>query len=217
MTSAEFQERLSARARLAGVSVDAELGSRLERYYRLLALWNRRINLTGLDLEDAAPDVVDRILVEPLAAARHVAPGTRSIIDIGSGGGSPAIPLALAVGTARLRMVESKTRKSVFLREAARAAGLDQAEVLTVRYEDALVRPDLQEAHDALSVRAVRIDPAEIGGLARFVRPGGHLLLFRGPGTHEVGEDLPAGLAPEGIHPLVEALASRLLVLRKPG
>ena len=49
------------------------------------------------------------------------------MIDIGSGGGSPAIPLALAVPGLRLLMVESKTRKSVFLREAVRALGPDEA------------------------------------------------------------------------------------------
>ena len=49
--------------------------------------------------------------------------------DIGSGGGSPAIPLKLARPTLPLPMVESKTRKAVFLREAVRALGLARREV----------------------------------------------------------------------------------------
>ena len=50
MTSRDFQDRLARRARRAGVSVPSALGTRLETYYRLLATWNQKINLTGMDL-----------------------------------------------------------------------------------------------------------------------------------------------------------------------
>ncbi len=96
MTSREFQDRLARRARRVGVSVSPELGAKLEIYYRLLATWNTKINLTGLDLADPSPETLDRLLIEPLVAARHVPPAAARMIDIGSGGGSPAIPLALA-------------------------------------------------------------------------------------------------------------------------
>ena len=54
------------------------------------------------------------------------------VVDVGSGGGSPAIPMALALPTIQLLMVESKTRKSVFLREAIRALDLAGADVATI-------------------------------------------------------------------------------------
>jgi 16S rRNA (guanine527-N7)-methyltransferase len=78
------------------------------------------------------------------------------MIDIGSGGGSPAIPMALAMASIRLLMVESKTRKSVFLREAIRAVALQGADVAASRFEELLARADLHEAHDILTIRAVR-------------------------------------------------------------
>jgi 16S rRNA G527 N7-methylase RsmG len=62
---------MGRRARRVGVPFSPELGSRLEIYYRLLTAWNTKINLTGLDLSDPSPETLDRLLIEPLVAARH--------------------------------------------------------------------------------------------------------------------------------------------------
>ena len=72
MNSREFQDRLSRRARRAAVSLTPELTERFEVYYRLLSNWNTRINLTGLNLADVSPEALDRLLIEPLVAAKHV-------------------------------------------------------------------------------------------------------------------------------------------------
>jgi 16S rRNA (guanine527-N7)-methyltransferase len=197
------------------VVVTAAMCAKLEVYFRLLATWNQRINLTGLDLSDATPDALDRLLVEPLVAARHVGPGARSMIDIGSGGGSPAIPLVLAAPRLRLRMVESKTRKSVFLREAARALELEDADVITSRYETLLARPDLHEAHDVLSIRAVKVEARTLLNLQAFVAPGGQMLLFRGSAGTSVPETAPPPLVWRASVPLVESLSSRLIIIEK--
>jgi 16S rRNA (guanine527-N7)-methyltransferase len=70
-------------------------------------------------------------------------------MDIGSGGGSPAIPLKLSAPAASLTMVEVKARKSAFLREAIRTLRLERSSVETARYE-LLARPELHEAVDML-------------------------------------------------------------------
>src|ERR1044072_2004277 len=105
MTAREFKERLSRRAKKAGIAIPPPLADRLWIYFQLLAKWNAKINLTGLDLDDPTPEGIDRLLIEPLLAAPH-ADGAKSLIDIGSGGGSPALPLALALGNIRLAMIE---------------------------------------------------------------------------------------------------------------
>ena len=215
MTNRDFQERLQRRARRAGVTIAPPLGERLETYYRLLATWNQRINLTGLNLAEPTPDALDRLLVEPVVAARHAPAGTQQIIDIGSGGGSPAIPFTLAAGSSRLLMVESKTRKSVFLREALRALELGSSDVVSSRYEELLSRPDLHETHDLLTIRAVRIEPRVLMSLQAFVKPGGQLFLFRGSVTADLPETVTPPLWWHATYPLLESLRSRLLVLEK--
>lgn len=215
MTSREFQQRLTRRARRVGVPISGDLGAQLEVYYRLLTAWNHRINLTGLDVESAGPEALDRLLVEPLVAARHVSAEARRAIDIGSGGGSPAIPLMLAVPGIRLLMVESKTRKSVFLREVVRALGEVRSEVVIARFEELLADPRLHEAHDFLTIRAVRVEPRVLMGLQAFVRPRGELLLFRSA----VGLGGPTTLIPplrwKATYPLIETHGSQLIVLEK--
>ena len=198
-----------------GLTLPAELAAQLEAYYRLLATWNTKINLTGLTLSEVSPDAVDRLLIEPLIAAKYVPANTAWMLDAGSGGGSPAIPLALSLPGVRLRMVESKTRKSVFLREAVRALGLKGAEVVTARFEELLARPDLHEAHDLLTVRAVRVESRVLLTLQAFAKPGGLLFLFRGSGTSDPSENVTPPLAWKATYPLIESLRSRLVVLEK--
>jgi 16S rRNA (guanine527-N7)-methyltransferase len=191
------------------------LGEQLEVYFRLLATWNSKINLTGLDLSEPAPETIDRLLIEPLIAARHSPPGVTAMIDIGSGGGSPAIPFALALPRPRVRLVESKVRKSVFLREALRATGLADGEVITARFEELLARPALHEAHELLTIRAVRIEPRVLMGVQAFVKPGGQLFLFRGESGADVSSVLTPPLAWHATYPLIESLRSRLVILSK--
>jgi 16S rRNA (guanine527-N7)-methyltransferase len=215
VTSREFQDRLARRAKRAGTPLSQDLAARLEIYFRLLETWNRKINLTGLNLTEAAPETIDRLLIEPLVAARHIPLGATRMIDIGSGGGSPAIPMALGVPSIRLLMVESKTRKAVFLREAIRAVELKDAEVAASRFEELLARPDLHDAHDVVTIRAVRIEPRVLSNLQAFLKPRGLLFLFRGATAADPSETVPPPLAWSATYPLIESLRSRLVVLEK--
>ena len=212
MNSREFQDKLALRARRAGIAIPPPLGIKLETYYRLLLTWNRKINLAGVDLEEANPDAVDRLLIEPVLASIHAPAGARRIIDIGSGGGSPAIPFALAVPDSTLLMVESKVRKSAFLKEALRAVEMKDGDVATSRYESLLSRPDLHEAHELLTIRAVRMEPDALMSLQAFVKPGGRIFLFRS------AADTPALMPPlawSATFPLIESLHSRLIIVEK--
>lgn len=216
MNSREFRERLQRRARRAGLAtLVPTLVDQLEVYYRLLATWNEKINLTALNLREPTDESFDRLLVEPLAAAKHVPPAARRMLDVGSGGGSPAIPLKLAAARMSLLMVESKTRKSVFLREAIRALSLADSDVATARFEELLARPDLHESHDLVTIRAVRIESRVLLGLQAFLKPGGVLFTFRGAGVSDPAESVTPPLAWRATYPLVESLRSRLVVLEK--
>ncbi len=212
MATRDFPTRLARRASRAGVFLSDDLIAGLTAYYELLSRWNRKINLTSLEQPDEA---IDRLLLEPIIAARHFRESKLRVMDVGSGGGSPSIPMKLAVPAIHLTMVEAKARKSAFLREAIRHLALADAAVETSRYEELLARPELHEAFDVVSLRAVRVESRALVTLQAFVDPGGSIFLFRGPS----GPQIPANLMPPlewaGTHPLVEALQSRLTVLIK--
>ena len=185
MTSREFRERLSRRARKADVIVPPDLLEPLEAYYRLLARWNERINLTALPLRAPTDATFDKLLVEPITAARFVPETPIDWFDLGSGGGSPALPLKLVRPAARLTMVEAKTRKAAFLRESIRALALSGAGVMDVRFESLAERPDIARSVDVVTTRAVKADSALMGAAAKLLRPGGRLLLFAEPSAAE--------------------------------
>lgn len=211
MGSRDARSRLLRRAARADISVPDPLADRLAAFLELLLRWNRKINLTSLDNLDEA---IDRLLLEPLAAARHIGPEPGRLLDIGSGGGSPAIPLALALPQLDLTMVEIKARKSAFLREAIRVLHLPHAAVQTTAYRELLSQDGHRGAYTAASMRAVRVEDAAFRAIAQLLAPGGQLLLFRGPS----GPDEVPGVSPlkwSATHPLLESLRSRVSLFRK--
>ena len=216
MATREFRDRLKRRAKAVGITLETPLVEKLEIYYQLLAKWNAKINLTAFRLlPEGEESAIDRLLIEPLVAARYIPENARTLLDAGSGGGSPAIPLKLASANLHLRMVEVKTRKAVFLREAVRALGLRDAEVETSRFEELLPRAELHEALDLVSIRAVRIETRTLMTLQAFLRPGGKIMLFRGAGKNDLENAPPPPLAWMATYPLVDSLHSKLVVLSK--
>lgn len=212
MAPRDFATRLTRRASRSGLFLNEELIQKLDTFFSLLTRWNEKINLTSLSDPDEA---IDRLFLEPLAAARYIPPGANRMMDVGSGGGSPAIPLKLALPRLRLTMVEAKTRKSAFLREAVRQLELSDTKVETARVEELLTRADLHEAFDLISMRAVRVEAKILNTVQAFLLPMGQLLLFRGPS----GPDEPTAIVPplqwQGTFPLVDSMQSRLTVIAK--
>lgn len=212
MRSRDLRSRLVRRASKINVFLGDALAERLAAYYELLIRWNRKINLTSIDDVDLA---IDRLLLEPLVAVRHFPAGVHRLMDIGSGGGSPAIPFKLALPGMHLTMVEVKARKSAFLREAIRHLGLEGMHVETARYEELLAHPQLHEAFDAVSLRAVRTETRVLTTLQAFLVAGGTLVLFRGPEGPAVPTTVVPPLDWSGTYPLIDALRSRVTFLTK--
>jgi 16S rRNA (guanine527-N7)-methyltransferase len=170
----ETLERLRSRAKSHGLTVPLPVEAKLVAYFDLLARWNAKINLTALTDGDAA---VARLLLEPLAAAAPALPRYPDLIDLGSGGGSPAIPLALALDARRLVMVESKGRKAAFLREASRSLQLT-AVVENDRFESVAAHGTYAGQMDIVSIRAVRPDLSALAIAKALLKPGGMVALF---------------------------------------
>jgi 16S rRNA (guanine527-N7)-methyltransferase len=210
--TSDLRGRILNRAIAADLVLEEELADALAAFYRLLRHWNRRINLTALEDSDEA---IDRLLIEPVAAARYL-PAGGSLMDIGSGGGSPAIPLALAISASELVMVESKSRKAAFLREALRELGIESGRVEEQRFERLSAAAEYQRRMSLVSIRAVQVAAETLESLREFLSPEGLLALFRGATQSGLPEGLQ-GLTVVGDHSLVPALGSSLVVLRREG
>lgn len=209
-----IREKLAKRASRAGLSLSEGVIEGLTAYFELLRKWNRKVSLTSLPVDDARDEALDRLLIEPVLATRFFPKPTAAILDIGSGGGSPAIPMKLAAPAISLRMVEAKTRKAAFLREVVRTLALDGTAVDAVRFEELLVRPTLHDSADVVTLRAVRVDRKTLAGLQSFIKPGGFLFLFgtAAPMASELGAP---HLTPFANQLLLSQWGSRLEILRK--
>ncbi|MGE0592071.1 MAG: RsmG family class I SAM-dependent methyltransferase [Vicinamibacterales bacterium] len=196
----------------AGLRLDDGLVQQLEAYLALLRRWNRTINLTGLDLDDAQK-AVSRLLVEPLLAA-HLLPHGSALLDIGSGGGSPGIPLALASQASELALVESRSRKAAFLADAVRLVPVAGGRVTCARWEAVVALDAERHRYDAVSVRAIRVDAADFDRFRAVLRPGGRVLMFHSGASLP---SLPAGWAAERQLPLVVELDSFVSVMSPLG
>lgn len=97
---------------LSGFQLD-----QLESHYSSLNRWNERLNLTRIV---GLTESIQFHYCESLFLARFLPPGPHRIIDVGSGGGFPGIPVAILRPECKVTLVESHQRKSVFLREASR-------------------------------------------------------------------------------------------------
>lgn len=120
-----------------GVTLPEGSGERLRRFWSLLLTWNARINLTGARNE---ADLVGDHLPDALAMLRLVPEGAR-LIDVGSGGGLPALPYALLRPDDPVTLVEPRAKRVAFLRTAVRELKLAHVEVIDARIEDVAERP----------------------------------------------------------------------------
>jgi len=186
VTQQAFADRLASRLQSAPISLTLGQIQMLDAYWTLLARWNAKVNLTALPLNAYHSASIDRLIVEPLAGVSLMPPLPLAWADVGSGGGSPAIPMKIAMPDAKLIMVESRTRKAAFLREVVRSLALDAVEVLSERFE--VVGANRPASVDCVTVRAVRPDGIFAKTALQILKPTGRLLLF---GNSQLNEELP--------------------------
>ena len=148
------------------------MGPEIQRYAEMLLDWNRSVNLTGArTMEEVLTQIAagDALLLVPWA-------GIGGVIDIGSGGGLPAMPMAIAMPQVDFTLLEANTRKSAFLERVAATLNLKNVAVAQGRAEELGHRPALREQFDRAISRAAA-PPAVLLELALpFVRPGGDLV-----------------------------------------
>jgi len=162
----------------AGADV-ATVQPQLQRFGELLLQWNRLAsNLISKNDEER---MVARHFTEALEPAHWLkSDNATNWLDFGSGGGFPAVPLALAgVGT-NWTLVESRRTKCLFLRRAAEQLGLKGVRIEQARLEDLVASSHLAGAFDGFTSRATLTAVPTLALAAMLVAPGGHAYLWKG-------------------------------------
>lgn len=165
----QYRARLHAGVVELGLSLDPAAEQLLLDYLALLAKWNRTYNLTGIRDENA---MLSQHLLDSLAVLPYLdgnSEQVRTLADVGSGGGLPGIPLAIARPQLKVALIESSQKKTSFLQQARIELGLENVSVHCVRAED--FKPPV--LFDIAITRA-------FASLAEFVRHSAHLLAVGG-------------------------------------
>lgn len=168
--------------------------ARLESYLALLAKWNQTYNLTAVREEER---MVSYHLLDSLTLVPQLNGGTR-LLDVGSGGGMPGIPAAIARPDLQVVLLDSNHKKTTFLRQAVIELKLDNVEVVTNRVE--AYQPD--QKFDRITSRAFA-ELAEFVKLTRhLLAPGGQYVAMKGVYPYEEIALLPEGFAVAEVLPL---------------
>ena len=191
-----------------GIDLPDDAQKKLLAFRDLLLKWNKTYNLTALrDPEQAIP----LHLLDSLAILPHVGGG--ALLDVGSGGGLPAIPLAIVRPELSVSMVDTVQKKTTFLQQAVIELGLTNAAVYHARVEK------MSGQYAQISSRAF----SELGLFVELTRhllaPGGHWLAMKGVRPDDEIASLPADISVEAIIPLTVpgVDAERHLIIMKAG
>jgi len=156
---------------------EAQLGA-IGDHVRLLMAWNEAINLSGIREPEmiARHHVLDSLAAVPLLRRA----GIDEFVDIGSGGGYPGLPLAVALPARRALLVESIAKKARFLSAAVDVAGVgDRVAVVATRAERLAADPAHRGRWGAVLARAVA-DLTDLAELALpLLRAGGLLVAWK--------------------------------------
>lgn len=190
------------------ITLPGEAQNKLLAFRDLLLKWNKTYNLTAL--RDPA-QAISHHLLDSLAILPHVGDG--NLLDVGSGGGLPGIPLAIAKLGLAVSMVDTVQKKTTFLQQAVIELALRNVTVHHARVEE------MQGQYAQISSRAF----AEIGLFISLTRhllaPNGRWLAMKGVRPDDEIKALPADITVEAIIPLnVPGVdAERHLIILKAG
>jgi 16S rRNA (guanine527-N7)-methyltransferase len=166
--------------------VESRLGA-LKTYAKQLLEWNRGVS--NLISRNDEPRIVDRHLRESIFPARLLLEsGCRRFVDLGSGAGLPAVPLALCGVGEHWTLVESRRNKTLFLRKIKQDYGLKNFDVRTNRLEVLVQESAAELACDGFTSRATMTIGPTLELAAQIVSPGGKAFLWKGSSYEQEAE-----------------------------
>src|SRR5438067_6149530 len=158
-----------------GLRLDAEQRTLLARHVDVLLKWNKSVNLTAIT---DPVEVVEKHLLDSLALAPLVPKGT--LLDAGTGGGFPGIPIRVARPDVEVLLVDSSQKKIAFLKNFVAETRITGVQAIALRLSGNPAGEGLSRVHSAVS-RALAPPPEWLMLAEHYVLPGGLVFCMLGP------------------------------------
>ncbi len=171
----EFREFIVASASSIGITLAASHIDQFMRYLQELLVWNKKINLTGID---KPRDIIVKHFIDSLAALNVCnIPLNSVVVDIGSGAGFPGIPLKVVREDLHLILIEPVHKKTSFLKSLIGLLKLKHASTFDGTVQEYLSAPSKSPA-DFVVVRALKFDEI-LSSVTELLNQGGRAILYR--------------------------------------
>ncbi len=173
--SIDFIENFIHGAGKLGFSFSEEVLGKFALYYDELCRWDRSINLTGLRTDK---ERIVLLFVDSLAGRWAIGQSDGLIVDIGTGGGFPGIPLKLALPAQHVLLMEPRANKTAFLHNIIGRLELTKISVIQSRLEDFCSMISEEEKCDISMCKGINIEHI-LPNIDRVLKKNGKLVVFR--------------------------------------
>ena len=198
---------------MVGVEINAAARESMLAYVALLDKWNKVYNLTAVREPER---MIGMHILDSLSVLPYIS-GAKRILDVGTGGGLPGIPLAIARPALQVTMLDAIAKKTAFVRQAIGELELKNADVITGRVESPLVI----EKFDHVISRAFADLKDFVDAAGHHCVVGGTMLAMKGIYPHEELGRVPAGFLVSNVVALkvpdVDAERHLVIIQKKPG
>lgn len=170
-------EKLIAAGQQCGIEISGEQSEKLIAYMRGILEKNEQVNVTRIVDED---EFIEKHLLDSLTALQFIDAEVKTILDVGTGGGFPGVPLAIMRPDTMVTLMDSTGKKLNVIREICEKIGIPNIKILNGRAEAFGKQEDYREQFDCVVSRAV----ANLAVLSELclplVKTGGTFLALKG-------------------------------------
>jgi len=160
-----------------GVPLETKQLGLFDRYYREIMGWNAKINLLS---RSSSEDTLLKNFIDSLTVVQLLPERGGMVLDMGSGGGFPGIPLKIACPNMQVSLLESSRKKTSFLKHIIRTLQLTEITVIHERAENLAGKDCYRNSFDMVLSKAAFKLPQFLALGAPFLRPGGVLMAMKG-------------------------------------
>jgi 16S rRNA (guanine(527)-N(7))-methyltransferase RsmG len=170
-----FFEVLESELRTFEIDLPTTQKQLLARYCDELVHWNKRINLTAL----IGSELVRRLVIEPAWIALQLQP-QGILADIGSGNGSPGVPLHVICNFQKANLIEARAKRAAFLRHLTTTLPLPDVVIHRARFEE--VVPKLRRV-DWITLQGVALTSELLGSMKQIASETTNIVWITSPGV----------------------------------